>query len=266
MLRHITAVFHRPRHGSPPSASFPRLARRRAPRRTLAPLLLLVALAAPAQEAKAQWAVIDPAHIVKSIANGRQMVGQLRTQGNQLLAFQNNLRKLTSYNLRDVTGFVSAVDQTLVSASNVAYSSASLAGDFDAFYRGGDPSATGRTADAFVTDELDSALGTLRSIREHAVQIRAARRDLDAFQQQIRGATTIQEIAEVQGSVQTYGVQESQLLRQASLLQIDQAARTQAASAARRSYAVAAGRSALARSTAGAAGMRGTDYNTGSLF
>lgn len=232
----------------------------------LAPLLLLVALAAPVEEAKAQWAVIDPAHIAKSVVNGRQIALQLRTQGNQLLAFQNNLRKLSSYNLRDVTGFVAAVDQTLVSASNVAYSSASLAGDFDAFYRGGDPTATGRTTDGFATDELDSALGTLRSIREHAVQIRAARRDLDAFQQQIRGAATSQEIAEVQGTVQTYGVQESQLLRQTSLLQIDQAARAQAASAARRSYAVAAGRTALARSAAGAAGMRGTDYNSGSLF
>ena len=62
----------------------------------------------------------------------------------------------------------------------MAYASASLVSDFDSFYRGADPTATATTTDAWLDDELDSALGTLRSIREHAVQIQAAQA-LDAL-------------------------------------------------------------------------------------
>ena len=80
----------------------------------------------------------------------------------------------------------------------------------------------------------DAALGTLRSIREHAVQIQAARADLAEFHRQIRGADTAQKAAELQGTVQTYQAQEAQLLRQTALLRIDQEARAQAERAPRR--------------------------------
>ena len=239
---------------------------RRVRSRTLAPLALLVLFALPAQEAKAQWAVVDPAHIAKSVWNGRKIVDQLRTNRDQLRAFTDNLRRLARYNLRDVTGFVSAVDATLVSGSNVAYASASLVSDFDSFYRGADPTATATTTDAWLDDELDSALGTLRSIREHAVQIQAAQADLAEFQRQIRGADTAQRIAEVQGTVQAYQAQESQLLRQTALLQIDQEARTQAAVAARRAYVVDVGRWAAAQAAANSSGMGGVDYNATGIF
>ena len=246
----------RPSRGRPPKGRS----------RLLIPLALLVLFTAPAQEAKAQWAVIDPAHIAKSVWNGRKILDQLRTQRDQLTAFRDNLRRLSRYNLRDVTGFVSAVDATLVSGSNVVYSSASLVADFDAFYRGADLTATAATTDAWLDDELDAALGTLRSIREHAVQIQAARADLTEFHRQIRGADTAQKVAEVQGTVQAYGVQESQLLRQTALLRIDQEARTQAATAARRAYALDIGRRAAAQAAANSAGMGGVDYNATGIF
>ena len=234
--------------------------------RLLFALAVLVLFTAPAQEAKAQWTVVDPAHIAKSVWNGRKIVDQLRTQRDQLAAFRDNLRRLSRYNLRDVTGFVSAVDATLVSGSNVAYASASLVADFDAFYRGADPTASAAQSDAWLDDELDAALGTLRSIREHAVQIQAAQADLAAFHGQITTANTCQQIAEVQGTVQAYGVQESQLLRQTALLQIDQEARAQAATAARRAYALDIGRRAAAQAAANSAGMGGVDYNATGIF
>ncbi len=234
--------------------------------RGLAPLVLLVLFAAPAQQAHAQWAVVDPAHIAKSVWNGRKIVDQLRTQRDQLRSFRDNLQRLSRYNLRDVTGFVSAVDATLVSGSNVVYASTSLASDFDSFYRGADPTTTASTTDAWRTDELDAALGTLRSIREHAVQIQAARADLAEFHRQIRGADTAQKAAELQGTVQTYQAQEAQLLRQTALLRIDQEARAQASTAARRAYAVDVGRRAAAQAAANAGGMGGVDYNASSIF
>ena len=235
-------------------------------RRALYALALLVAGVAPAQEAKAQWAVIDPAHIAKSIYNGRQILDQLRTQRDQLTAFRDNLRKLRSYNLRDVTGFMAAVDATLVSGASVAYASASLPSDFYRAYTGADVSNTRGTTDAWLDDQLEGSLGTLRSLREHAVQLQAARRDLVGFQSQIRLATNAQQIAEVQGTVQAYGVQESQLLRQVTMLQVDQQARAEATQAAQRTYATAVARDAAARSRASARAMGGRDYGSRPLL
>lgn len=229
-------------------------------RRALYALALLVAVLAPAQEAKAQWAVIDPAHIAKSVINGRQLVDQLRAQRDQLTAFRDNVRKLTSYNVRDVTGFLSAVDATLVSGATVAYASSSLPGDFYRLYTGADVGDPRGTTDGWLSGQLDASLGTLRSLREHAVQLQAARRDLAGFQDQIRRATTAQQIAEVQGSVEAYGVQESQLLRQVTMLQVDQQARAQAVQAAQRAYAAEVVRDVEAKSRASAARMAGRDY------
>lgn len=229
-------------------------------RRALYALALLTVILAPAQEAKAQWAVIDPAHIAKSIINGRQIVNQLTAQRDQLTAFRTNLSKLSRYNVRDVTGFLSAVDQTLVSGATVAYASTTLPQDFLRLYTGANTANTRGTTDAWLSGQLDASLGTLRSLREHAVQLQTARRDLTGFVEQIRGATTAQQIAEVQGTVEAYGVQESQLLRQVTMLQVDQQARAQAVQAAQRSYAVDVATRAQATSRASARRMAGRDY------
>ena len=56
--------------------------------RGLAPLVLLVLFAAPAQQAHAQWAVVDPAHIAKSVWNGRKIVDQLRYYSQDKVLFR----------------------------------------------------------------------------------------------------------------------------------------------------------------------------------
>ena len=235
-------------------------------RRAASALALFLVALAPAQEAKAQWAVIDPAHIAKSVWNGRKILDQLTAQRDQLRAFRDNIQKLRSYNLRDVTGFMAAVDATLVSGAEVAYASASLPSDFYRVYTGVDVSDTRGTTDSWLAGQLDGSLGTLRSLREHAVQLQAARRDLTGFQSQIRSATTAQQIAEVQGTVQAYGVQESQLLRQVTMLQVDQQARAEASQAAQRAYATAVARDVAARSRASARSIGGRDYGSSPIL
>ena len=155
----------------------------------LAALLALVAFA-PAQEAKAQWAVIDPAHIAKSVVNGRQLVDQLRAQRDQLLAFRENVRKLRSYNVRDVGGLIDQFDRTITSGGQLAYSSADLAREFDRAYRSFDVNDPAAEAQRVLEDRLAGSLNTLRALREHATQLQTSRRDLQGFQSQIRAATT----------------------------------------------------------------------------
>lgn len=227
----------------------------------LAALLALVALA-PAQEAKAQWAVIDPAHIAKSIYNGRQILNQLQAQRDQLLAFRENVRKLRSYNVRDVGGLIDQFDRTIVSGGQLAYTSADLAREFDRTYRSFDVNDPAGEARRVLEDRLSGSLNTLRALREHATQLQTSRRDLQGFQSQIRSATTAQQIAELQGTVQAYQAQETQMLRQVVMLQADQAAQSDARGAAVRAYAREVGRAQSARSRDYARRMGGRDYGS----
>ena len=225
----------------------------------LAALLALAALM-PAQEAKAQWAVIDPAHIAKSIYNGRQILNQLSAQRDQLRAFRENVRKLRSYNVRDVGGLIDQFDRTIASGGQLAYTSADLAREFDRTYRSFDVNDPAGEARRVLEDQLSGSLNTLRALREHAEQLRTARRDLSGFQSQIRSATSAQQVAELQGTVQAYQAQETQMLRQVVMLQADQAAQSEAREAAVRAYAREVGRAQSTRSRDYARRMGGRDY------
>lgn len=231
----------------------------------LAAMLALVALA-PAQEAKAQWAVVDPAHIAKSVMNGRQIVQQLAAQRDQLRAFRDNVRKLRSYNVRDVTGFMSHLDRTIASGGQLAYSSANLGREFDQAYRSFDLADPTAEIGRVLENQLSGSLNTLRALREHATQLQASRRDLQGFQSQVRAATSAQQVAELQGTIQAYQAQETQMLRQVMMLQVDQAARAEASEAAVQAYAREVGKAQTARSRDYARRMGGRDYGRGPVI
>ena len=147
----------------------------------LAALLALVAFA-PTQEAKAQWAVIDPAHIAKSIYNGRQILQQLRAQRDQLVAFRENVRKLRSYNVRDVGGLIDQFDRTIVSGGQLAYTSADLAREFDETYRSfdvNDPAGEARRVYQPDSARVREAVGIVRPLAEAGIPTVAVLGDHD---------------------------------------------------------------------------------------
>ena len=234
-------------------------------RRAFSALALLAVLVAPAREARAQWAVVDPAHIVKSIYNGRQIVNQLAEQRAQLTAFREQVRGLTSFEFRDLGSFMSQVDRAVASGRSLSYATRDLDRAFASAYTDGGSSAPNAAADAYVQRRLDGALGTLRSLREHAAQLTGSRRDVQRLQAQIRGADTAQQIAEVQSSVQAYQTQETQMIRQMLMLQAGQTANDQAEEAARFQYSREYARALSARNRRDVGGMGGRSYR-GSIF
>ena len=239
---------------------------RSAARAAIPGALLAVLALAPAQEARAQWAVIDPAHIAKSVINGRQIVQQLQAQRDQLVAFRENVRKLRSYNVRDVTGFMAALDQTIASGGRLAYSSGDLGRAFEQTYRSFDVNDPGASARRVLENRLAGTLNTLRALREHGRQLQATRADLQGFQAQIRSATTAQQVAELQGTVQAYQAQETQMLRQVLMLQVDQTAQADAREAAERAYAREVGRAQSVRSRDYGRAMGGRDDGRGRVI
>ncbi|MDT0632949.1 hypothetical protein [Rubrivirga litoralis] len=245
-------------------------------RRTLSALALalLVALAAPAPRAQVESRglipflpdlVIDPAHIMESVANGRNIYNQARDASSQLSAFRDNLRKLQSYSFRDVGPFVSAVDRTVASGQALSYSTRDLDGAFVRAYgdlRGLTPR---EAADNYVQRRLDGSLGALRALREQATQLAGSRADVARLQSQVRTATSAQQIAEAQASVQAYQTQETQMVRQMLMVQANQAANDQAQEAAKFAYSREQARALAVRNRQQVSQMGGRDYN-GSIF
>ncbi len=228
-------------------------------------LAVLLVFLAPAQEAHAQWAVIDPAHIVKSVYNGKQIVDQLKEQRAQLQAFRDNVRGLASFNFRDMGQFVSQVDRTLASGASLSYSTRNLDGAFNRAYADYGSATPNEAADAYVQRRLDGALSSLRSIREHASQMTGSRRDVQRLQGQIRSSSSAQQIAQVEGSIQAYQAQEMQMVRQMLMLQANQTANDQTQEAAQFQYSREYARALSARNRRQVERMGGRDYN-GSIF
>ncbi|MEM7789396.1 MAG: type IV secretion system protein [Bacteroidota bacterium] len=227
---------------------------------------LLLALAATvllsAQPANAQWAVIDPAHIVKSVYNGFKIVDQLNTQRQQLADFQRQVEGLARFEFRSVGQFTDHVDRTLASGQSLAYSTRELDAAFADAYADYGATSPSESADAFVQRRLDGALQTLRALRESAEQISGARGDIERLQGQIRSATTSQQIAEVQGTIEAYQAQELQMLRQAVMLQASQTATDQAEEAARFAYSREQTRQRVAAERARAAARQHRSYDS----
>lgn len=231
--------------------------------RSLGLAAVLLAVLAPAQEARAQWAVIDPAHIAKSVHNGKQIYDQLREQRSQLQAFRDNVRGLTEFNFRDVGQFVGQIDRTLAAGASLSYATRNLDAAFSRAYADVGSSTPNEAADAYVQRRLDGALTSLRSIREHAAQMTGSRREIERLQGQIRSSSSAQQIAQVEGSIQAYQAQETQMIRQMLMLQASQAANDQAQEAARFQYSREYARQLAARNREQVGRMGGRSYDRG---
>lgn len=100
----------------------------------LAALALLSGLAAP--EAKAQWAVIDPAHIAKTVWNGRKIVDQIRNQAEQIRNEIDMLRKLPSPPWRTIRAKMAELDEVMRAGEALAYSMDGLLDEFGITFPG----------------------------------------------------------------------------------------------------------------------------------
>ncbi len=242
-------------------------------RRTLSALVLalLVSLAAPAPRAQVETrgfipflpdVVWDPLHIIESVANGRKLIDQARDMSSQLKAFRANLEKLQGYNFRDVGPFVSAVDRTVASGQALSYSTRDLDGAFVRAYGDLRSLTPSEVANSYVQRRLDGSLGTLRALRDQAANLGQSRADVARLQSQVRSATSAQQIAEAQASVQAYQTQETQMVRQMLMVQANQSANDQAQGAAQFQYSRDQARQMMQRRQSTADGMSGRSYSS----
>ena len=155
--------------------------------------------------------VYDPTAVGK-------LITQLRVAQSQLEALRDNMRKLGSYNYRNIDGSLAQIDAMTRQGQAISYSLANLDAQFRTTFPGSRVSATSsqRATDIRTQNErtLATIQGALAAARLSAQQFAVEASRLQTIKGQIRSARSAQQIAELQGVVGVHTAEEITLLRQ----------------------------------------------------
>lgn len=188
----------------------------------LALALVCCALAVPGV-ARAQFGlpqvVFDPTAVGKLATQLRQQIQQITYARDQLRSQVDNMRKLGSYNLRDVNRTLSQIDALTRQGQALSYSVATVERDFQSTFSGGLPGSGGSTAMASDIRRqnqrtLATAAATLAAAKVTAQQFAVATTELNAMRSQLGTIRSAQQAAELGGMIGIHTAQEITLLRQ----------------------------------------------------
>ena len=193
----------------------------------LAALALLSGLTAP--EAKAQWTVIDPAHIAKTVWNGRKIVDQVRNQAEQIRNEVEMLRRLPEPPWREIRARVAELEEVMRAGEALAFSMDGLLDEFGVTFPGfrdyADWSAERR---AQFDRSLQTLANSLMGLQQQGQQIALSQAELDRIKaMRASGQTSATELGNTIGA---FAAEELVLLRQLIAVQ----ANAQAVAAAQR--------------------------------
>lgn len=194
---------------------------------SLAALALLSGLTAP--EAKAQWTVIDPAHIAKTIWNGRQIVEQVRNQANQIRNEVEMLRRLPEPPWREIRARVAELEEVMRAGEALAFSMDGLLDEFGVTFPGFRNYADWSTERRTQFDRsLQTLANSLMGLQQQGQQIALSQAELDRIKaMRASGQTSATELGNTIGA---FAAEELVLLRQLIAVQ----ANAQAVAAAQR--------------------------------
>jgi P-type conjugative transfer protein TrbJ len=168
--------------------------------------------------AAAQFGLPGVPQIVYDPTAVGKLVTQLRVAQSQLQALRDNMRKLGSYNYRNIDGALAQIDAMTRQGQAISYSLANLDAQFRTTFPGSRVGATSgqRAADIRTQNErtLATIQGALAAARLSAQQFAVESARLNAIKRQIRSARSAQQIAELQGVVGVHTAEEITLLRQ----------------------------------------------------
>ena len=194
----------------------------------LAALALMSGLTAP--EAKAQWTVVDPAHIAKTVWNGRKIVDQVRNQAEQIRNEVEMLRRLPEPPWREIRARVDELEEVMMRAGEaLAFSMDGLLGEFCVTFPGfrnyADWSAERR---AQFDRSLQTLANSLMGLQQQGRQIALSQAELDRIKSMTASGQT--SATELGNTIGAFAAEELVLLRQLIAVQ----ANAQAVAAAQR--------------------------------
>lgn len=201
---------------SAPRGAHGRSAARSPVGKLLAALLLLgLASGLSAPRAQAQWAVIDPAHIAKTIWNGRKIVDQIRNQAEQIRNEIHMLRKLPNPPWRTIRAKIDELDEVMRAGEALAYSMDGLLNEFGVTFPGFRAYADWSVERRRQFDRtLQTFANTMMSLQEQGRHFRVSQGELDRIKNRL-GATEGQTGAiELGNTIGAFTAEELVLIRQ----------------------------------------------------
>lgn len=184
--------------------------------RFLLPLAALALVSSlTATEAKAQWAVIDPAHIAKTVWNGRKIVDQIRNQAEQIRNEIDMLRKLPNPPWRTIRAKMDELDEVMRAGEALAYSMDGLLDEFGVTFPGFQAYADWSVERRRQFDRtLQTFANTMMSLQEHGRHFQVSQDELDGIKDRL-GSTEGQTGAiELGNTIEAFTAEELVLIRQ----------------------------------------------------
>ena len=196
-------------------ATSKRHSQRRGHRVFLALLLLVLAYSTAAPAASAQWTVIDPAHIAKTIWNGKKLVDQITNQKRQIENEILMLRKLANPPWRAIAVKMLELDEVMRAGAALAYSMDNLTREFGVTFPGfktyGDWSEERRRQFDRSLKTYSNVMLSLQRQGQHFQQSQVELQDIKARATGRRGQTYAIELGNTIG---TFTAEELVLIRQ----------------------------------------------------
>lgn len=193
------------------------LSRKGPPRSSLVLAVVLVALICGGRTpaAHAQWAVIDPAHIAKTIWNGRKLVDQVRKQRDQIRNEIRMLRALAEPPWREINALRRQLDDVMRRGEAIAYSMDNLTREFGVTFPGFREYADWSAARRHQFDRtLQTYSNVLLSMQRQGQHLRRSQTELQRIKNRMSGADGQNASIQLGNTIGTFNGEELMLIRQ----------------------------------------------------
>jgi P-type conjugative transfer protein TrbJ len=174
-------------------------------------------LLAPAM-ASAQFSLPGVPQVVYDPSAVAKLLTQLRVAQTQLQVLRDNMRKLGSYNYRDIGGALAQIDAMTRQGQAISYSLANVDALFRTTFPGSQVGTTSGQRASDIRTQNERTLATIQAAlaaaRVSAQQFAIEASRLQTIKSQIRTARSAQQIAELSGVIGVHTAEEITLLRQ----------------------------------------------------
>lgn len=198
-----------------PNRSRPLWKRSLCRRLALATLLIAFACGAGAPTARAQWAVIDPAHIAKTVWNGRKIVEQVRKQRDQIRNEIRMLRALPDPPWREINALRRELDGVMRRGEAIAYSMDNLTREFGVTFPGFQEYADWSAGRRRQFDRtLQTYSNVLVNLQRQGQHLRDSHAELQRIKGKMGGAEGQNASIQLGNTIGTFNAEELMLIRQ----------------------------------------------------
>lgn len=178
-------------------------------------ILAVIVAATYAPAAQAQWTVIDPAHIAKTIWNGKKLVDQVANQKRQIENDIIMLKRLPHPPWRTIQARIDELDEVMRAGSALSYSMDNLAREFGITFPGFQDYANwSEERRVQLSRTLGTHVNVMLSLQRQGQQFQSSQEELRAIKDAMGAAEGQTSTMEVGNTLSAFTAEELILIRQ----------------------------------------------------